>query len=63
MDKGKRKATLGYEDVQQEFMLSDVELGILERETYSRKQDGPLKLIVFNRLEMILELNRKLFAN
>ena len=50
-------------NIQSDFSLSNIELGLLENEVYNENADGKLKIIVFNKLEMILELNNKLFAN
>lgn len=63
MKRENRNVTLVSEGVYSEFMLNDLELGLLNNEVYNASGEDHLKLIVFNRLEMILELNRKLFAN
>lgn len=54
---------LKYNKNQSDFNLSNVELGLLENEVYNEKEEDQLKLVVFNKLEMILELNNKLYAN
>lgn len=54
---------MGYNKNQSDFNLSNVELGLLENEVYNEEDKNQLKLLVFNKLEMILELNNKLYAN
>ena len=46
-----------------EFMFSDLELGIIQNELGEAKTGGGTELIVFNRLEMILEINNILYLN
>lgn len=46
-----------------EFLFSNIELGIFDNEAITNSTSENLQLIVFNRLEMILELNSKLIAN
>ncbi|HKM92517.1 MAG TPA: hypothetical protein VJY41_02600 [Prolixibacteraceae bacterium] len=46
-----------------EFLFSNIELGIFDNEAITDSTSENLQLIVFNRLEMILELNSKLIAN
>ena len=43
-----------------EFLFSNIELGIFDNEAITDSTSENLQLIVFNRLEMILELNSKL---
>ena len=45
-----------------EFIFSDLELGIIQNEVVN-EQNEKLDLIVFNRLEMILEINDFLNLN
>jgi hypothetical protein len=46
-----------------EFMFSDLQLGIFENEVFYQEHKKAIRLIVFNRLNMILNLNNKLIAN
>jgi hypothetical protein len=46
-----------------DFLFSNVDLGIFECELLDRKSTTGLKMLVFSRLDMILELNSKLIAN
>lgn len=46
-----------------EFLLSNIDLGIFDCELLDRKNAQSLNILVFNRLDMILELNSKLIAN
>lgn len=46
-----------------EFMFSDLQLGIFENEVFQQNSTKTLRLMVFNRLDMILKLSKKLIAN
>ena len=50
-------------NIQSDFKLSNVELGLFENEICNDCSGNLLELIVFNKLDMILELNKKLIAN
>lgn len=46
-----------------EFMFSDLELGIIQNEVGNKTKKESTDLIVFDKLEMILELNNLLYYN
>jgi hypothetical protein len=58
-----RELLINFEKTETIILLSDVELGIIENEIFNYNTEGSLELIKFNKLEMILELNKKMFAN
>jgi hypothetical protein len=46
-----------------EFLFSNLHLGIFDNEVLKIENETKIKLMVFNRLDMILDLNRSLIAN
>lgn len=63
MRKGKSDSIRGDVEIQSDFMLSNLKLGLLENEVFCESKERKLKLIVFNKLDLILKLNNKLIAN
>lgn len=63
MEKGNGDLFVRDENVISEFLLSDFELGLLDNEVFNEAEENPIRLIVFNRIEFILELNSKLNRN
>ena len=59
----KSKLHGGKEKINNDFLFSDIDLGIFDDETSEVPENQIFYIISFNRLEMILELNSKLIAN
>ena len=53
----------GCSDEVSEFMFTDLELGIFQDESGETITLGGTTLIVYDRLEMILEINNILYSN
>ncbi|HOO85689.1 MAG TPA: hypothetical protein PLS94_14055 [Prolixibacteraceae bacterium] len=46
-----------------EFLFSNLHLGIFDNEVLKIENETKIRLMVFNRLDMILDLSRSLIAN
>lgn len=46
-----------------EFLFSNLHLGVFDNEVLIIEKKTKIKLIVFNRLDMIIDLSRSLIAN
>lgn len=46
-----------------ELLFSNLHLGIFDNEVLKIENETKIKLMVFNRLDMILDLNRSFIAN
>jgi hypothetical protein len=54
---------MGKKGVFSEFMISDVQLGLFESEVCNYNNLNSIKILEFNKLDLILKLNDKLIAN
>jgi len=63
MDKEKMGYLKNNEEAETTFFFSDLKLGIFDNEVYNYQLEGKIELMKYNRLEMILDLNRQLIAN
>lgn len=59
----KSKLHRGKEKIKNDFLFSDNDLGIFDKETLELSACQVIYVVNFNRLEMIIELNSKLIAN
>lgn len=59
----KSKLHRGKEKIINDFLFSDIDLGIFDKETLELSACQVIFVVNFNRLEMIIELNSKLIAN